>query len=116
MKNFFITKPALSSAAIVVFLFTLPLFFLAYIERYHYEPFYSFLGSFPSFGVLNFSPVFLLVWFPIGAFIAALLMLRRDANGKQKIPTTNSIVIITVLLVIFFVLFVALGQEEFWRR
>ncbi|OGZ41475.1 MAG: hypothetical protein A2W41_04530 [Candidatus Ryanbacteria bacterium RIFCSPHIGHO2_01_45_13] len=109
MKNFFLAKPALTAAAVVGFLFVAPLPFMAYINRYHSEPFYSFLSSFPGIGELNFSPLFLLMWFPIGAFVAALLMLRKDVNGKQKMSTTNSIAIITILLIIFLVLFTMLG-------
>jgi len=111
MQNLSTKKLALAVAATVGFLFILPLPFMAYINRYHSEPFYSFLSSFPGIE-LDFSPLFLLSWFPIVAIIAALLMLRRDATGKRKMLGASIVVII--LVAIFLVVFTMLGQQDFF--
>ena|SRR3989344_990925 len=110
MKNLS-TKPAL--AATVGFLFAAPFVIMNFIIALRLEPFYSFLGSFPAIRNAMLTPLLLLLLFPVGAYIAALPMLRKDANGKQKMLVANSIVIL-ILLVIFAVLFTGLG-EEFYR-
>jgi hypothetical protein len=110
MKNLS-TKPTL--AATIGFLFAAPFVIMNFIIALRIEPFFSFIGSFPAIRNATLTPLLLLLLFPIGAYIAALPMLRQDASGKRKMIIANSIVI-AILLVVFAVLFTALG-EEFYR-
>jgi hypothetical protein len=95
-------------SAFVGFLFSLPFIITNFIVSLRIEPIYSFLGSFPVIRNSPFIPLILLLLFPIGAFIALYPMLQ--ANKKRNFYIANSIVAI-ILLVVFFILFVALGEE-----
>ncbi len=110
MKNLS-TKPAL--AATIGFLFAIPFLIMNFIIALRLEPFYSFIGSFPAIRNATLTPLVLLLLFPIGAYIAALPMLRKDTNGKRRMLVANSIVIV-IMLAVFVVLFTALG-EDFYR-
>jgi hypothetical protein len=93
-------------AAIIGFLFALPFFIINFIVALRIEPLYSILGAYPALRNTPILPLLLLLLFPIGACISAYPMFQ----GKQKIYITNTIVVI-VLMVVFFILFYALGEE-----
>lgn len=95
-----------SSAALNGFLFAVPFFILNFIVALRIQPLYSFLGSFPAIRATPLTPLLLLLLFPIGAYIAA----RPMFYGKRKFYPLNALVA-AGLLVIFWVLFTALGEE-----
>lgn len=74
------------------------------------EPFYSLLGSLEIVRKSPIFPLFLLLFFPVGAFISLSPMIHKSEKGKRKFYLFNSL--IAVLIMIFFtVVFVALGEE-----
>lgn len=105
-KNTKIINP--NKAAFVGFLFAIPFVVTNFIVALRLEPIYSFLGSFSVIRNSPFLPLFLLLLFPLGAYIALYPMLKK--GRKSNFYILNSIVA-TILLAIFAILFFALGEE-----
>ena len=108
MKNI-TTNP--KSAALVGFLFALPIVVMNTIVGSRIEPFYSLIR--PG---LHTSPLeyvllsVILLLLPVGAFIAVRPMFRKGANGERKFYLLN-IIIAAILLAGFIALSVGLGSE-----
>jgi hypothetical protein len=99
-----------NKAAIIGFLFTLPFIVTNFIVALRIEPIYSFLGSFPIIRNSPFFPLLLLLFFPVGAYIATRPMLQKTPGAKRKIYAINSILAV-VVVAIFLILFYALSEE-----
>lgn len=99
------------SAAFVGFLFSLPFITTNFIISLRIEPFYSFIGTFPSVRNSTFFPLFLLLLFPIGAFIALKPMLKTSKK-KRKFYLIN-ISLASILLIVFLLLFFALAVDTY---
>jgi hypothetical protein len=97
-------------AAITGVLFALPFFILNAIVAMRIEPIYSFLGMYPAIRNTPLFPLVMLLLFPVGAFVAAFPMMQKSANGKRKFYLVNAVIAL-ILLVVFLVIFSALGQE-----
>lgn len=101
-----------NKAALIGFLFTLPFVVTNFIIALRIEPFYSFLGSFPIIRNSPFVPLLLLLFFPVGAYIATAPMLQKAPGAKRKVYVINSVIAV-VIVAIFLVLFYALGEEVY---
>jgi hypothetical protein len=98
--------------AIVGALFALPFFLANFVVALRFEPFYSLLGIIPAMRKTPILPLLLLLLFPIGAYIAIRPSIQKK-SGKRKFYIANTF-IAAFLLVFFFIVFTALG-EEFYR-
>ena len=99
------------SAAFVGFLFSLPFIVANFIVSLRIEPFYSFLGTFPTVRNSTLFPLLLLLLFPVGAFIA-IRPLLKTSNGKRKFYLVN-ITLASIMLIVFLLLFFALAGDTY---
>jgi hypothetical protein len=106
-----LSKPG--PAALIGVLSTLPFVVTALIVSLRIEPLYSFLGSFPSIRNSPLLPLLLLLFVPVGAFIALRPALARGADGRRSWHLPN-VALVAVLLAGFVMVFVGLG-EDFYR-
>lgn len=98
------------SAPFAGFLFTLPFLITNIVVSLRVEPFYSFLDSFPMMRNSPLTPLLLLLFFPVGAFVAIRPMLKKRTGEKTSMYIAN-ITIASIIMIIFLVLFVAFGEE-----
>ncbi len=99
-------------ALLIGILFILPFILVNFIVALRLEPFYSFLGSFMLIRNSTLTPLVLLLLFPIGAFVAARPMIRKNADGNRRMHLVNAI-FVTTTIIIFLVLFAVLGEEAY---
>lgn len=91
-------------------LYTMPFFIINFIVSLRLEPIYSFLGSFPIVRQSTFTPLVLLLFFPVGGIVAMRPMLTKNSDGKYEIYVLNLIVAV-LLFAIFVFLFSGLAKD-----
>jgi hypothetical protein len=96
-----------STSWIYGFLFSLPFLLLNCIVALRIQPFYSWLELVTPVRRSPMLPLFLLLLFPVGAYVAARPMIER-----KKFYLLNSLVAVA-LLIFFFVVFPALSIEAY---
>ncbi len=97
-------------SALFGFLFAVPFIVANFVVVLHLEPLYSFLGSFPLLKNSAFMPLFLLLLFPVGAFIAIRPVLQKGVDGKRQWYMLN-ILMPTLLLASFALIFTAFAED-----
>lgn len=97
-------------SALLGICFSLPFFVTNAIVTLRINPWYSILEAFPHVRNSPFLPLGLLLFFPVGAYIAATPLLPKKPGAKSRMITTNFIVTF-LLLAAFTILVTALGWE-----
>jgi hypothetical protein len=97
-------------AAVTGALLAVPFIITNLIVSLRIEPFYALLETIPAVRNSPVFPLLLLFLFPVGAFIAMRPMIQKETQGQRTFYPVN-ILIAVILLVTFFILFSALGNE-----